>query len=255
MTEKARQMMQANAALLAKLKKWQRAWNALITEQEKERPDPAVSMQCASQLAGWDDKFPEYRTDWQAINSRVLDRYQDLLRHYENSLRQACTQLGFSIEGEYPRLTIDGLIRIQVDKNRNAASVNGKKTASLSIPFVMEVVEDEHKRLWNRPFDRESLLSSLNAAYLEACQRRHVPEGEYVPLRELQQILQIADPKYGADLFAADLSRLMESPGPGTDSAIELASVRDTKEAVFIYNRESRNGRYVGLISFRRRRA
>jgi hypothetical protein len=255
MTEKTKQMMQANAALLTQLKKWHRAWNVIIQEQGKERPDPAVLKQAAAQLVGWGDAFPEYRADWQGLDSRILESYQDMLRHYESDLRQACNQLGFNLEGEYPVMTVDGLIKIQVNKDRSAASVNGKKTATLSIPSIVEVTEAEHKRLWDRPFDRASHLRSLNAAYREACQHRHMPEGEYVPLRDVLQVLQTADPKYGVDLFAADLSRLMETPGLDVGLTLELAPVRDPKDAVFIYDRRSQNGRYIGLISFRKERA
>jgi hypothetical protein len=255
MNENIAEMMRANVARLAQLKKWQKVWEALLKEQSKEKPDPGMLRHLVVQLVGWPTVFREFETEWRAIESGIVDGYQDMLRRFEGDLRQMCMQHGYTLQGEYPMLTVDGLIKVQIDKERAAATVNGKKATMLSLAAVMEAVISEYRRLWERPFEYGGYLHRLSSAYREACQREKLPEAEFIPLRDVYQILRVADAKYGADMFAADLSRLMEASAPSGGQILEMAPVRDTKNAVYIYDRKSKNGRYVGLVSFRRGRS
>jgi len=251
MDEKATEMMRANATRLAKLKKWQRAWEALLKEQSEEKPDAGMLKYHVDQLAGWAAVFPGHETDWKAMESRIIGDYLDMLRHFENDLRQICKQHGYTVEGEYPTLAVDGLIRVQIDKERSLGTVNGKKTI-LSVMAVMDAVGSEHRRLWERPFEHREFLRVLGSGYREACQHKELPAGEYVPLRDVYQVLRVADAKYSADMFAADLSRLIEVSAFREDQSVDLAPVRDPKNAFYIYDRKARNGRYLGLVRFRK---
>ena len=254
MFEKVELMRQSNAKQLAQLKKWQKAWDALAKEQSTEKPDPAALKLYMTQLAGWTEVFPHCQNDWIALESSITELYQEMMRRYESELRRVCKQHGYEVEGEFLTFTVDGLVKVNLDKEQNTASVNGKRVTSLSLPVVMERIAGERKRLWERPFDPSAFLKRLHVAYLVVCQRKVVTEGEYVYVRDIYQELKTTDAKYTFELFAADLSRLIES-GVTSDNdgnELELAPIRDARLAVYVYDCSARSGRYLGLIRFRR---
>ncbi len=249
MFEKAEQMRQENFKIFSLFKKWQRAWDILKAESVAEKPDPAVMEQCATQLTGWVEYFRDYRSSWQELRASISKQYQILAQKYEVELRVACNRLGYFVEGEFPSLTADGLIKVRLDKEGNAAIINGKKTPSLSINIVIERIRAEHKRLWEREIDFSLFVNRLRKAYQTICQEKSVREGEYLSLREIYQYMKTTEKNYPQDLFAADLSRLLENGSLLT--TIDIAPVRDPNKAVYIYNRKSHSSRYIGLIRFR----
>jgi len=253
MVTTAEPMQRSNAEQLAKLKKWQKAWDALAVEQASEKPDPAAMKFYLTQLMGWTAVFSQHLDDWQALESSIADLYQDMMRRYGSELRRVCKQQGYEVEGEFPTFTVDGLIRVNLNKERNIASINNKKTPSLSLPIVTERIARERKRLWERQFDPRAFLRKLHLAYPNVCQKKVVSLGEYVNIRDIHEALRATDTKYTLELFAADLSRLIES-GQLRDTdgnGLELAPVRDPRQAVYIYDRNAQSGRYLGLMRFK----
>lgn len=249
MLEKIEQMRQENFKAFSLFKKWQKAWDILIAESDAEKPDPAIMEQCVSQLSGWVEYFHDYQSSWQELHSSISKLYQVFTQKYEGELRAICSRLGYIVDGEFPSLTIDGLIKVRLDKEGNAAIINGKKTPSMSINGVIERIEAEHKRLWEREIDFSQFVDQLQKAYQTICQEKSIREGEYLSLREIYQHLKIIMKHYPLDLFAADLSRLLENRS--LPETIEIASVRDPNKAIYLYDRKAHSGRYIGLIRFR----
>jgi hypothetical protein len=249
MFEKTEQMRQENYKILSLFKKWQRAWDMLKAESAAAKPDAAVMKQCATQLTGWIEYFQDYQSTWQELRDLISKQYQFFTQKYEGELREACNQLNYFVEGEFPSLTADGLIKIRLDKEANIAIVNGKKTSSLSINVVVERIRSEHKRIWERELDLSLFTSQLRNAYQTIRQEKSTREGEYLSLREIYQYLKTTRKSYPLDLFAADLSRLLENGS--LLSTIEIAPVRDPKKAIYIFNRKNHSSRYIGLIRFK----
>jgi len=249
MFEKSEQMRQENIKLFSLLKKWQKAWDILRAESVAEKPDPAVMEQCATQLSGWVEYFQNYQSSWQELRASISKLYQTFTQKYEGELRTECNQLDYFVEGEFPSLTADGLIKVLLDKEANIAIINGKKTPTLSINVVIERIKEEHKRLWDREIDLRQFVNELYKAYQTICQEKSISEGDYLSLREIYQNLRITKRNYPQDLFAADISRLLENGFPL--NTLDIAPVRDPNKAIYIYDRKSHASRYIGLIRFR----
>ena len=116
MLEELEPMRQSNARRLKQLKKWQKAWDALVKEQAGGKPDPSTLKLCLSQLAGWAEVFPYHQGDLAVLESSIADLYQEMMRRYESELRRVCKRYGYEIEGESPNLTVDGLVRLNINK-------------------------------------------------------------------------------------------------------------------------------------------
>ncbi len=249
MIDMTEQMRQENNKLFSLFRKWQRAWDILKAESVAEKPDPAVMEECAAQLSGWVEYFHNYQNSWQELRASISKSYLGFMQKYEGELRAACNQLSYFVEGEFPSLTINGLIKVRLDKDGNAAIVNGKKTPSLSIKLVVERIQAEQMRLWEHEIDLPKFLTQLHMAYHAICQEKSIREGEYVYLREIFQHIKVTEKNYLQDLFAADISRLLENSSLLT--AVDIAPVKDPNKAIYIYDRKSHTSRYIGLIRFR----
>ena len=127
MFEKIEQMRQENFKIFSLFKKWKRAWDILKAESVAEKHDPAIMEQCATQLTGWVEYFQAYQINWQELRAYISKQYQIFSQKYEGELRAACNRLGYFVEGEFPSLTADGLIKVRLDREGNSATINGKK--------------------------------------------------------------------------------------------------------------------------------
>ena len=244
-------MRQANSRQLAQLKKWQKAWDNLAKTQSSSSPDATISRKCVNDLTGWDDSFPQFKSEWKELESQISEQYKELTRGYETALRQACKQKGYHVDGESPNLTVDGLIKVMLDKEKNRASVNGKRAKALALPAVMQRIDAEQERIWKRKFDPMQFLGELQSAYDAVCQDKVVSRGEYLSLQDIHQKLRGKNRKYAIDLFSADLSRLREVRVSQSESrGLEFAPVRDPRKAIYVYDRISQSGRYIGLVRF-----
>ncbi len=252
MLDKVKVMKQSNNKLLAQTKKWQIAWNNLEKSQTVENSDAALQKFYVNQLTGWLDIFPQHKEDFLVLEGKIAERYKDMMRRYKSLLQDACHQHGHHLEGEFDSFTVDGLIKIRVDPPKNQAVINGKKIPNLSITLVTEAIAKTYKQIWQRDFDPLAFLKKMLILYIALCNEKVMAVGEFVSIRDIYQGRREKDKKYTLELFAADLSRLIES---GTESdekgnRLVLAPVRDPKKAVYVYDRQSHNGRYLGLIRF-----
>lgn len=246
-------MRRSNAHQLSRLKKWQKAWDILAKEVASSAPDAAILYLQLAQLTGWAEVFPAHQADWSELASYVAEQYQDLIRRYESELRRACREREYEIEGEFPTFMVDGLVKVSVNKEQNVARVNAKKTKSLSLASLMDTIAGEHQRLWERDFDPLAFLERLRVAYASVCKAEGVPEGDYVYLRDIFQALKAANGAYSPDLFAADISRLIEGRlSSYAGHSLDFAPIRDSRQAVYVYDRTTRSGRYLGLLRFKK---
>ena len=67
---------------------------------------------------------------------------------------------------------------------------------------------------------------------------------------EWTQSIKGEDAGYTAERMAADLSRLLENLAGADD--LEIAPIRDSRQGFYIYNRKQQQGRYFGLLRFKK---
>lgn len=246
-------MMQATDRELRQLRKWQTLWKAVGKAFQTDTPDAAELQSLAIRLAGWVDKFPEHRETWGLFEAEISQQYKNMTRRYESLLREACKEAGYALTGEFPHFVVEGYIKVDLDTDRNQARINRKKTNSLSLPAVMLEIGKEHKRLWKRSMVPGVFLKRVHDAYQAVFKEKKVTAGEYVPVHDIYAQLVSADKNYQIDMFAADLSQLLDSGNlEGKEGyLLDLAPVRDSRKAVYVYNRYEQRGRYFGLFRFK----
>lgn len=238
---------------LRKLQIWRKACLAIAKEYRSDEPDAGVLRTNLDRLEGWSEAFPNDKETYRELEADVRQRYQRYIRRFEGRLRKACERNGFGIAGRLPRLIVDGLIEVQVYPDKNAARINRKRANDLSLPTVIGKITEEHKRLWGRRFYPKAFMKRLYEAYEKVQKPAAASEGQQVPVKQVYDQLSDGDENYKFDMFAADLSRLLESGELMTakKKQLELGPVRDNRQAVYVFDRRSGKGRYLGLVRFK----
>jgi hypothetical protein len=254
MQKNVEMMMQATDRELRQLRKWQTLWKAVGKAFQADAADSAELQSLATGLTGWVEKFPEHRETWNSFEAEITQRYKNMMRRYESLLREACKEAGYALTGEFPHFVVAGYIKVDLDTAKNQARINRKKTNSLSLAAVMLEIGNEHKRLWERKTTPAVFLDQVYDAYQVICQEKKIAFGEYVPVKDVHAQLASVNKNYHLDMFAADLSQLLDSDALGDKEGhqLDLSPVRDShRAAVSIYNRRDQRGRYLGLLRFK----
>jgi hypothetical protein len=246
-------MVQATDRELRQLRKWQTLWKAADKAFRMDTPDAAELQSLANGLTGWVEKFPEHRETWNSFEAEITQQYKNMMRRYESLLREACEEAGYALTGEFPHFVVGGYIKVDLDTDKNQARINRKKTNSLSLPTVMLEIGKEHKRLWERGMVPGLFLGQVHDAYQAVSKEKKVTAGAYVPVHDIHAQLALAIKDYQPDMFAADLSQLLEDGNLESKEGylLDLAPVRDSRKALYLYNRNEQRGRYLGLLRFK----
>jgi hypothetical protein len=246
-------MMQVTDKELRQLRKWQTLWKAVDKAFQTDTPDVAELQSLANGLTGWVEKFPEHHETWKSFEVEITQQYKNMMRRYESLLREACKEAGYALTGEFPHFVVGGYIKVDLDTDKNQARINRNKTNSLSLPAVMLEIGNEHKRLWERKTTPAAFLDQVYDAYQVICQEKKITFGEYVPVKDVHAQLASTNKNYHLDMFAADLSQLLDSDAldDKEGNQLDLSPVRDSRKAVYLYNRRDQRGRYLGLLRFK----
>jgi len=230
---------------------WDRSWKNIKIEIQKETPDYATIKHYLNQLETWGDSFPKDQESFNALQSHVDQKYQRYISKYTAQIRNWCEANNLSLTGEFPEYTIDGLLDLKIDQNENIAYINKKSKKNISIHNIGDIILQEHKALWKRPYNAEEFFNTLRKAYNAVCTQKKIPVGEYAPIRDVFRTMPKTKKKYTLPNFSADISRLLESGlfDDGTH-VFELGPIRDSRKAILIYNRRTKEKVYRGLVKF-----
>jgi hypothetical protein len=230
---------------------WDKAWKSIKIEMEKEAPDYATLKHYLSQLEAWGDSFPKDRENFNTLQSQVDQRYRNYISKYTGQIKNWCEANNLSLTGEFPEYTIDGLLDIKIDPNENTAYINKKSKKNISLQNIGNIILQEKKSLWDKPYNAKGFFNALRIAYNTVCTQKNIPLGEYAPILEVFRAMAKTKKKYTQPSFSADISQLLES-GFFEDGkhVFELSPVRDSKRVILIYNRRTKEKVYRGLVKF-----
>lgn len=228
---------------------WRRAYQALVAEYALAEPDPAILQYQLERLQGLGKALPQHQAELNAQAAEIKQRYQQRALRYEGVLREQCQAAGYRVSGRAPELIVDGLIKVQLDTNKNQARVNGKRITPMAIARVVEAIASEEERLWGRTFEAATFLSRLRTVYAKVSDQGSGP----MTARAVFDALAADDKDYTYDMFAADLAKLADSrvTRAADGSRLALGPSRDTRQAVWVPHMHRDDGRYVGLIEFK----
>jgi len=230
---------------------WDKSWKNIKIEIQKEAPDYATIKHYLNQLETWGDSSPKDRESFNALQSHVDQKYRNYISKYNAQIRNWCEANNLSLTGEFPEYTIDGLLDIKIDQNKNIAYINKKPRKNISIHNIGDIILQENKSIWKKPYKAEKFFNALRNAYNTVCNQKNIQTGEYAPIHEVFRAMAKTEKKYTQPNFSADVSRLLES-GFFEDGnyVFELSPVRDSKKAILIYNRRTKEKVYRGLVKF-----
>jgi hypothetical protein len=192
----------------------------------------------------------------------------DLNRRQEEQVRQTCSQLedycrakGIPVKGSSSKYMVDSFIDVELDRKKGRTKIGNLSLSTLKWPRILEALESEQARLWNREFSAEQFRKKLIEAYkqIEGSNSGHTG---WASLEDVYQIIKREKEKedpawkkggrliaYYKDEFSVDLSLLWKAQASREVGIphIELSAIRDPRRAFKVLQPDSNIG-FFGFL-------
>ena len=202
--------------------------------------------------------IPAIEEAYREMNARSGNAIREIPGDLEKLAKTEGLTLDFS-RSRHPRYCFEsgGLIEVDVQDKKLEAKVSTREGFLAKIPAdaaaIIEIVKQEKKRLFDRPFAGSRFLADLRSAYSLAIKAKKAVDGDPIPLREVFDLMtrKISSRKgYKSDEFLVDLSTLvLEGPGETKGYRFELQQTKDTKEGMLLLGEAGRG--MVNLLIFK----
>jgi hypothetical protein len=208
---------------------------------------------------------------FQSLRSSREARIQNLeawLKASEEEARAAFKKFPFDLDREckaagieldrtsrHPRYTIKNFIVIEVNEARLNVSVTPRDGNAVNIPSdvpaIVDLLQRESRRLFERAFDDQRLLKSLFTAYQAVVREDSRDIGEDVSIRRVIHRMGKNLANFSLDEFNVDLARaIKENKTTFEDHSLRLGHTRNTRQGMLLHELEGSG--YVGFIAFRK---
>lgn len=187
--------------------------------------------------------IPAIEELYREMNARSIDAMRSIPGDLEKLAKSEGLAIDFS-RSRHPKYCFEsgGLIEVEVQDKKLEAKVGTREGFLAKIPAdsvaIIDIVKQEKKRLFDRPFAGSRFLADLRSAYSLAIKAKKAADGDPVPLREVFDLMtrKISSRKgYKSDEFLVDLSKLvLEGPGEIKGDRFELQHTKDTKEGMLL---------------------
>jgi len=190
---------------------------------------------------------------------RVAKEKSDVtLRRYPSHLEEAfrSAKLPLDSDSRHPRYSVENkFFQIEIDEHRKMARLSNHEGRLAEVPAdvgaVLEIVQREHKRLFERPFNAQKFLKLLRAQYVAILKKDKQADGSSVPIRQITRRLGKNLKGFRSDEFLIDLSHLVESgPMEIEGYKLDLQQTKDTNQGMLLYGTAGRG--YIGFVVFRK---
>ncbi len=157
----------------------------------------------------------------------------------------------------HPRYTFaEGFFTLQVDDARAEVVLRNYESEVVHIPAdveaVLDVVDAERRRIFDRAFDGRRFLEKIRRHYLTVLTRESGKDGDPLPIRRITQRLGKNEKGFRTDEFAADLARLIrDGPHEIDGRTLELQHTKDDHQGMLLPGLAARG--FFGFLLFRER--
>jgi len=126
------------------------------------------------------------------------ERAQELKPHrFPAYLETACeaANLHLDQDSRHPRYKFDqGFFQLYIDDQKKTASLSNYESSKLvefpaDIGAIVEVLQREHKRIFERHFDGKKFIKKLRTQYLAILKKDKLSDGATIPIRNITQRL------------------------------------------------------------------
>jgi hypothetical protein len=167
-------------------------------------------------------------------------------------------QIEIDRKSRHPRyfFGFEGFIEAKVDDQKYTATVSTREgrlgTMAADPAAILDVVEVEKKRLFERKYTGSKFLADLRRAYGDVVKGRNdAKDGDPIPIREIYGEMAKKAKGYKRDEFLVDLSALIEEgPAETSGECFDLQQTKDTKEGMLLLGAAGRG--MVNLLVFKK---
>jgi len=180
-----------------------------------------------------------------------------LLRRYPAFLEEACREanLGLDKDSRHPKYSLErGFFRLEIDETKRLARLfdNEGRLAEhpADVQAVVETVQREHHRIFDRSFNGPKFLKFLRAQYTALLEKEKLVDGASMPIRNITKRLGKNVEGFRTDEFLIDLSKLAEEgPFEIDGRRLDLQHTQDTNRGMLLYGTAARG--YIGFVVFK----
>lgn len=173
-------------------------------------------------------------------------------------LEEACRAANLSLDKDsrHPHYKFEsGFFQLNVDDHKKTARLSNNETrlceVSADIEAIIEAVQRERKRVFERPFDAKKFLKKLRIQYLAVIKSEKLSDGSSVPIRHITRRLGKNEKGFRTDEFLIDLSRLVERGAIEIDGRqFELQQTKYAEQGMLLHGAAGRG--YIGFILFKK---
>lgn len=238
---------------LAQARRWRVFWQGLLAKLDAGQPANALLLLRREEEAS---RCRRGAAVLEALIATVEQQARAVAANFQHAFPAALLAAGLALDDSvrHPRYTVrNGFLHIGVDEERLTASVQPRDGAAIVLGMdvtpLLETIQRELGRLFDRPLDHDAFLRRLWLAYTALLEEDGRGAGEALPLRRLLSRLNQDGKPYPADEFNIDLARLVRSGHTSIDGQrLQLHHTRHTKQGMLLAGLEQ--GGYVGFISF-----
>ncbi|MEG4456421.1 hypothetical protein [Microcoleus sp. N9_A1] len=187
------------------------------------------------------------------------ERAEELKPHrFPAYLEKACqaTSLQLDQDSRHPRYKFEkGFFQLDIDDHKKIASLSNYESSKMvefpaDIGAIVEVVQREHKRIFERTFDGKKFIKKLLSQYLAILKKDKLSDGSTIPIRNITQRLGKNESGFRTDEFLIDLSRLVEQGPIEIDGCrLELQQTKETNQGMLLHIEQKR---YIGFMFFKK---
>jgi len=180
-----------------------------------------------------------------------------LFRRYPALLEKACNDVGLKLDRNHPhpRYSLEnGFFTIEIDESKTLARISNYESRLAELPAdidaIIEVIKQEHERIFGRKFEGDKFLKQLRRQYNAILKKDKFKDGDSIPIRQITKRMGKNIKGFRTDEFLIDLSLLAEKgPFEIDNRRIDLQQTKDTNQGMLLYGAEKRG--YIGFIKFR----
>ena len=210
--------------------------------------------------------YPEGEITVEKIKMCLEIEKNEKINKIEMQIKKYCDDRQIKLHGKFPKFIIDHLINLEFHRKKNAAKVGNVYLQSLDWRKIQEIIEEERKRVWGRPFDYSKFYDDVILFYKKIADYERNPTG-WVRLADIYQSLKTEIAKrnpnwkskkrlaaYYKDEFSADLSKSWKAQNSDdrTDRQFEFSAIRDPRLAFKVILPDTSTASY-GFIRPQRR--
>lgn len=194
-----------------------------------------------------------------AIYRIVKEKADELKPHrFPAYLEKACKEANLRLDSDsrHPRYKFNnGFFQLNIDDRKKTASLANYESNKISefpadIEAIVEFIQRENKRIFERPFDAKKFLKKIRSTYLAILKKEKLSDGTTIPIREITQRLGKNESGFRTDEFLIDLSKLIEMDSIEIDSyRLELQQTKETTHGMLL---QIEPKRYFNLIFFKK---